>query len=215
MQFKAVLFDWRGTLAYTPPEQEWVRLALARLDRDEADAAAVWAQIAAAPNVQLLDAPGIDADAHRHRTDYHAVFAAAGIDHELATTLYELESDAALNPFATDAAEVLEAVHSRGALVAVVSDIHFDIRPAFVGAGTADCVDRFVLSFEQGTQKPAAAMFNAALELLGVEAADVLMVGDRSGHDGAAVDVGIVTLLLPPLASPEDRRLHRVLALLG
>jgi len=39
------------------------------------------------------------------------------------------------------------------------------------------------------------------------------MVGDRGGWDGAATDVGITTLLLPPLRSPDERRLHRVLDL--
>ena len=39
------------------------------------------------------------------------------------------------------------------------------------------------------------------------------MVGDRSRPDGAAVELGIATLLLPPLASPAERRLHHVVRL--
>jgi hypothetical protein len=34
------------------------------------------------------------------------------------------------------------------------------------------------------------------------------MVGDRAAYDGGAVAVGIATLILPPLQSPSDRRLH-------
>jgi hypothetical protein len=45
--------------------------------------------------------------------------------------------------------------------------------------------------------------------------ADVLMAGDRAGPDGGAVEIGMVTLLLPPLSSPHERRLHRVTALRG
>lgn len=41
------------------------------------------------------------------------------------------------------------------------------------------------------------------------------MVGDRATHDGAAVDNGIPTLLLPTLLDPTDERLHLVLALCG
>jgi len=41
------------------------------------------------------------------------------------------------------------------------------------------------------------------------------MVGDRSHPDGAAVEQGITTLLLPPLSNPSQRRLHHVLALTG
>jgi hypothetical protein len=40
-------------------------------------------------------------------------------------------------------------------------------------------------------------------------------LGDRAAFDGAAVAVGMVTLLLPPLRSVTDCRLHFVTALLG
>jgi hypothetical protein len=36
------------------------------------------------------------------------------------------------------------------------------------------------------------------------------MVGDRASHDGAAVSLGIVTLLLPPLTYIHQARLHLV-----
>jgi FMN phosphatase YigB (HAD superfamily) len=213
--FKAVLFDWRGTLAFTPSEREWVRLALARLRRDEAAAGQVWAAIAGAANVGLLEADDADADAAVHRSNYFAVFRAAGLDEALATTLYDLEGDLSLNPFAADVAETLQAVRARGLKVAVISDIHFDLRPAFAAAGLADHIDAYVLSYEEGAQKPATAMFTAALERLEVRPGEALMVGDRSRYDGAAVELGILTLLLPPLRSPGDRRLHHVTALLG
>jgi HAD superfamily hydrolase (TIGR01509 family) len=213
--FKAVLFDWRGTLAFTPSEQEWVALALARLGRDRSDAGPIRARIAGAANVGLLDADDVDTDADLHRSSYFAVFRAARLDEALATTLYELEGDASLNPFAADVAETLRAVRARGLKVAVISDIHFDLRPAFAAAGLADHIDAYVLSYEEGAQKPAPAMFTAALERLEVQPCDALMVGDRSRYDGAAVELGIVTLLLPPLRSPDDRRLHHVTALLG
>lgn len=69
------------------------------------------------------------------------------------------------------------------------------------------------LSFEVGSQKPEAPIFRHALDRLGLEAADVAMVGDRSRPDGGAVELGMVTLLLPPLRSPEDERLHAVIKL--
>ena len=97
----------------------------------------------------------------------------------------------------------------------MVSDIHVDIRPAFAAAGLGGAVDVFTLSFEQGVQEPDPRMFVRTLEALGVEPDDALMVGDRSRPDGAAVECGLTTLLLPPLAAPSDRRLHRVLALCG
>ena len=46
----------------------------------------------------------------------------------------------------------------------MLSDVHFDIRPAFIAAGMDGLVDTFVLSFEQGVQKPDPAIFVAALD---------------------------------------------------
>ncbi|MFC5382085.1 hypothetical protein [Aquipuribacter nitratireducens] len=39
------------------------------------------------------------------------------------------------------------------------------------------------------------------------------MVGDRGTHDGAAADLGITTLVLPPLRAPEEHRLQGVVDL--
>ena len=40
------------------------------------------------------------------------------------------------------------------------------------------------------------------------------MVGDRGAWDGAAAEVGITTLVLPPLRSVEDLRLQQVMDLI-
>ncbi len=143
-----------------------------------------------------------------------AVFAEAGLDPTLAHALYDVESDASYNPFADDAARVLSSIRTRGLRTAIISDIHFDLRPAFTRAGLDGLVDLFVLSFEHAVQKPEHAMFEIALDGLGLTAPQVLMVGDRPTYDGAAVELGIVTLLLPPLTSVKQRRLHLVEALL-
>jgi FMN phosphatase YigB (HAD superfamily) len=144
-----------------------------------------------------------------------AVFADAGLDDRLAQALYAIESDPRLNPFAEDVADTLPDRHHRGVRLAIVSDIHFDLRPAFDSAGLAEFIDVFTLSFEQGVQKPNPAMFLRTLDDLGVTSNEALMVGDRSRPDGAAVELGITTLLLPPLPQVSDRRLDKVLALCG
>lgn len=139
-----------------------------------------------------------------HGDTYFGVFADAGIDEELAAALYAVESDPAHNPFAVDAAPVLEAIARHGVRIAVLSDIHFDLRPAFASVGLADAVDAYVLSFEHGVQKPDPAIFELALGYLGTEPQQTLMVGDRSGPDGGAVEVGMPTLLLPPLTNADQ-----------
>ena len=215
--FEAVLFDWRGTLVVTLPEVEWMRRGLERAGRDASpeQARRVLARIEQAPQLSRLWADGVDSDPVMHRQAYFGVFQDAGLDPDLAAALYEVESDPTHNPFAQDAGAVLRAIKAERVRVAVVSDIHFDIRPAFRRAGLEDLVDVFVLSFEHGVQKPQAEIFQLALKRLGVAPHRALMVGDRAGFDGAAVQLGLVTLLLPPLTGVDDRRLHHVQSLLG
>ncbi|HEX5994353.1 MAG TPA: HAD family hydrolase [Jiangellales bacterium] len=216
--FRAVVFDWRGTLVTTLSPEEWVRTALRRLgrnDRPMAVAGVVSAIVEAAGHPDRLDVPGIDCDAAFHRETFHRVFADAGLDRQLADALYAVESDAVHNPFAVDAVPVLRAVAEHGLRIAVVSDIHFDVRPAFAAAGIADVITTYVLSYEHGVQKPDPAIFRRALDSLGTAPEQTLMVGDRYGYDGGGVDVGMATLLLPPLLDVRHERLDRVARLLG
>jgi len=160
-----------------------------------------------------LNTAGIDTDVSLHRRIYLEVLNDLGIDKELASHMYASESDWRQNPFAHDAARVIRTLHSSGVLVGVVSDIHFDIRPAFKSLGVSDAVHAYSLSFEIGAQKPDRAIFNHALTALDVAASETVMVGDRSVPDGGAVECGITALLLPPLTSPDDQRLDAVLQL--
>ena len=86
----------------------------------------------------------------------------------------------------------------------MVSNIAFDVRPAFAAIGADDDVDEFVLSFEVGAVKPSPGIFETALTRLGVAAADALMIGDSEEADGGAVNVGCRFALVDPL--PTDRR---------
>jgi HAD superfamily hydrolase (TIGR01509 family) len=210
MTLRAVLFDWRGTLVTTLDEEAWATEALRLLGRDDdpvqlADCLATIAD--------RLDAPGVDTDAARHRHTYVEALTDLGIDEDLVEALYAVESDVTLNLFADDAESTLRELCAAGLRLAVVSDIHVDIRPAFAAAGLDGVVDVFTLSFEHGIQKPDPRMFTRTLRAVGVEPQHALVVGDRAERDGAAVECGLATLLLPPLPAPTDHRLHRVLAL--
>ena len=218
MTFRAVIFDWRGTLVSSLSERQWVQEALLLLGRgaDPRTVDDVLAAIVAADGPQhRLDAPGMDTDAALHRRTFFDVLADTGLDLQLAEALYAVESDPVHNPFAEDAVVTLRALHDAGLRLAVLSDIHFDLRPAFDAAGLAGLIDVFVLSFEHGAQKPDPSLFQHALTALGAQAHETLMVGDRSRPDGPAVEQGITTLLLPPLEHAGQRRLHHVLALVG
>jgi HAD superfamily hydrolase (TIGR01509 family) len=205
-RLRAVIFDWRGTLVLAPTFRGWVAEALRRIGRDVGQTAEVIGRL----DVRRLDVPGMDTDADVHRETCHAAFRAAGFDQELADSLYAVECDPAFNPFAVDAAPTLRKLHEDGVRIGVLSDIHFDLRPAFDGLP----VDSFVLSFEHGLAKPDPAIFRLALDELGAAPEETLMVGDRSTHDGAGVEAGMPTLLVPPLRNVDDARLHLVTALL-
>lgn len=160
-------------------------------------------------------APGVDSDPVRHARTYRDVLTGAGLDEDLVAALYAVESDVARNPFALDVESTLAALQDAGVGVAVVSDIHVDLRPVFVAAGLDPVVSVYSLSFELGVQKPDPVVFTRTLDALGVPAQQALMVGDRSRPDGGVVEVGITTLLLPPLRTVHERRLHTVLQLCG
>jgi HAD superfamily hydrolase (TIGR01509 family) len=218
--FRAVLFDWRGTLVEDPPDEWWVGRALTRAGRapEEAVVSGLCAALRTASELPEIAAGELtcDCSADLHREWSLSYFAAAGLDDELAAALYQLDLEAASHPFYSDAPRVLRALRDRGASVALVSDIHVDLRPEFNAAGLADCIDTFVLSFEHGIQKPDRRMFDLALDALDVDPGEALMVGDRASHDGGAIGAGITTWLVPPgLPMGQARGLDRILAVLG
>jgi FMN phosphatase YigB (HAD superfamily) len=218
--FRGVLLDWRGTLVVAPTYRWLVETALERIGRraGDADVERVLGALRGADRGQVGSSQ-IDADAVEHRAAYARWFRAAGLDHRLSEALYAVESDASLNMFAHDVGPLLVSLTAAGVRVGVVSDIHVDLRPVFAarrlpdGRSWAELVHTWALSFELGVAKPDPAVFRSALARIDLPASDVLMVGDRGAWDGAAVDVGMTTLLLPPLADPADERLHRVLDL--
>ena len=67
-------------------------------------------------------------------------------------------------------------------------------RPAFTRCGLSELVDLFVLSYEVGSAKPGAPIFQAACEALGCAPASALMVGDNPGTDGGATALGCAFL---------------------
>jgi HAD superfamily hydrolase (TIGR01509 family) len=131
----------------------------------------------------------------------------------LAECLYNLDFDSDLHLYYEDVGSTLRELKALGTSVAVVNDIHFDLRPEFRRAGLIELVDDFVLSYEYGIQKPNPAIFELALDKLHLKPEEALMVGDRP-RDGGAVLVGIPTLLLPMELGP-NRGLNRVVSVIS
>lgn len=219
-RFRAVLLDWRGTLVVAPTYPWLVSTGLGALGRDTSEAA-VTRVLDRLRNVDRgrVESSVIDTDPELHRSAYLAWFRAAGLDADLAASLYAVECDVASAVFADDVGPTLQVLADAGIRLAVVSDIHVDLRPAFAGHTTpdgrrlVDLVDAWVLSYELGMAKPDHRVFETALARLGATAAEAVMVGDRGPWDGAAAEVGITTLVLPPLRSADHTRLHSVIDL--
>ena len=157
----------------------------------------------------------LDSSPELHRPMSMQLFERAGVDEELAEALYRVEWDQASRPLYPDVPEVLAAVRAMGVKMALVSNIHFDIRASCAEQGIDTFIDAYVLSFEHGFQKPDPRMFQMALDALGVEAGEALMVGDWAPVDGGAVSIGIATLILPRPTELIPRGLDVVLRLLG
>jgi HAD superfamily hydrolase (TIGR01549 family) len=214
---EAVLFDWRGTVFYDEDDSTWVQHSAASIGRN-LDAASVDAIVArlketeTQPHIKAaLDACDHSLDAHR--TAILAWYRAADIDEELAVAIWARDGEAdASSPF-PDTHEVMEELRRRDIRIAVVSNIHYDIRPHFIRHDLDQFVNEYVLSFELGFQKPDPRMYTTALSLLGVEPHHALMVGDRPELDAVAVDAGIMTLVLPSTPVGAKHGLEAVLQL--
>ncbi|SEH48868.1 Haloacid dehalogenase superfamily, subfamily IA, variant 2 with 3rd motif like haloacid dehalogenase/haloacid dehalogenase superfamily, subfamily IA, variant 3 with third motif having DD or ED [Mycolicibacterium rutilum] len=207
----AVLFDFSGTLFRLEEDESWFHGM--HVDDREVDGhvqAELMRRMTAPTGQQVAMGPEAhhawvnrDLAPHLHREAYLHVLRESGLADEHAESLYGLMVDP-LNwtPY-PDTADVLRGLRAHGVKTAVVSNIAFDVRPAFASVGVAECVDEFVLSFEVGAVKPHAAIFTTALTRLGVPAERALMVGDSDEADGGARAVGCAFALVDPTPTTE------------
>ena len=200
----AVLFDFAGTLfddtGVLAPAALAAKAGRRGVVLDEAAADAVIRR-----TLGYADAPeraaakvGSDLSPAAHRDTWTRLIGEAGpYEPELLEALYEclVDNDAWL-PY-PDAVPVLEALGAAGVRVGVLSNIGWDIRPAFARVGALDALDAVVLSCEEGLAKPDPALFARGSERVGAPPARVLYVGDDPVKDGAAVRAGMPVYLLP------------------
>lgn len=221
MTVRAVLFDWGHTLFDTAGSVDFIVDWAARNGPDDAagisigEVQALWDDARRRSRSATEIATGRDKSAAIHRDCWMALWSELearwpGIGEDL----YVFETSAAgWSPY-VDTEEVLRDLADRGIPVVVVSDVPFDLRPIFAHYGLLDLVHTFVLSGEHGTIKPELDLFRIALDAVGVGADEALMVGDNPANDGAAVEVGIRTLLVPHVPSGSPRGLWAVVDLI-
>ncbi|KIF73209.1 hydrolase [Streptomyces sp. 150FB] len=231
MTFKAVLFDFSGTLFRIESAGSWLQAVLDEagisVPPDEVRRRAMGLAVAGAlpggPTPQQVPPELAEAWATRdesaamHRAAYTGLARQVPLPSpELYDALYDRhKTPDAWRPYA-DTAEVLGSLRRGGIGIAVVSNIGWDLRPVFRAYGLDALVDAYVLSYEHGVQKPDVRLFRAACEELGQDPHDVLMVGDDRTADGGAADLGCSVHFVRHL--PVEERpagLRPVLALAG
>ncbi|PEG61098.1 HAD-IA family hydrolase [Mycolicibacterium boenickei] len=207
----AVLFDYSGTLFRLEEQDSW--FAGMAVDEQQVDGhvqtelmrrlTAPTGRSVAMTDEQYRAWANRDLAPHLHREAYLHVLRESGLADHHAESLYNRVIDPASWTAYPDTARVFKNLKAQGIRTAVVSNIAFDVRPAFAAIGAAEHVDAFVLSFEVGAIKPDPAIFTAALDRLGVAAPDALMVGDSEEADGGARAVGCQFALVDPLPTAQ------------
>lgn len=209
---RAVLFDFSGTLFRLEEDESWFS--------DLADADGTLFDLAAQAEVmRRMTAPvgqvvqlgpefqdaweNRDLDPALHRKVYLEVLRSSGVLDGQAEGLYERLIDTDFWTPYPDAADVLRRVHEAGIKIGVISNIAFDIRPAFERIGVTRYVDEFLLSYLEGVIKPDSKIFLRACERLDVAPGEALMVGDSEEADGGAAAVGCQVAIVDPVSTTE------------
>jgi len=225
---KAVMFDFSQTLFRSESVGEWLDAGLRRLGLalGEPERSALEARLTetgampGGPEPQRMPQDLVgpwgrrDLIAADHRAAYEGLAVAAQLpDPRLARVLYDRHMEPEAWLAFPDTVPTLRELRRRGVPVAVVSNIGWDLRPVFARFGADDLVDVFVLSYEHEVQKPDPALFQVALDALGVAGEQAVMVGDNPRADGGAKALGCEFLHVPPV--PVDERPDALAAVLG
>jgi putative hydrolase of the HAD superfamily len=213
----AVLFDWGDTLFHFAWDESLVEAGweagLATLDREglpgHEDTAARFRE----RSLPLLWIPG-SLDEIEYPAMVRELLEGFGIelsDDDLSRFL-EAEHSAwePARQLGDSTHALLDSLRERGLKTGLVSNA-FDpgwlLRNDLERMGLADRLDAAVFSSEVGKRKPHPAIFEAALEQLGVEPERALFVGDRRFEDvRGAKEAGMTTVLAYWFRADEDER---------
>jgi putative hydrolase of the HAD superfamily len=115
---------------------------------------------------------------------------------ELVQTLVDLDRELLLRSarLYDDALPFLRALRSRGIKIAIVSNCSEHTRDLLENNGVAALADTLVLSYEVGSEKPAAEIFSYALDQLGATAPGALFVDDQPSYCAGAAAMGITAV---------------------
>ncbi|MEB3369368.1 HAD family hydrolase [Saccharopolyspora mangrovi] len=215
MTLRAVIFDFSGTLFRLEENPSWYAdLTDSGGSPFDLSAQAEIMRRMTAPTGQIVELGDEyleawekrDLDPALHRKVYVEVLRSSGVPDPQADGLYaRLIDPDQWTPY-PDTAEVLRRLSEQGVKVGVISNIAFDIRPAFDRLDISKHVDEFLLSYLEEVIKPDPKIFLRACERLGVAPEEALMVGDSEEADGGAAAVGCQVAIVDPAPTSERPR---------
>ena len=183
---RAVLFDVGGTLV-EEPEVDFAHRLVTALGIDAARVADVSDLVLRTPFTS----------AHVLAERLQAELGTVGDVGLAVRELWDAERDDLIE--LSDAVTCVAAVSTGGAKVGIVANLASPAAEGFriTCPAIVPWIDAWTLSCEQGSAKPSATIFQAALDALGVKPADALMVGDSLEHDaGPALALGMSAIWL-------------------
>jgi putative hydrolase of the HAD superfamily len=192
----AVLLDSFGTLVSMEPPGP--RLAASLGVSEEGAAAAFRAEISyyLEHHVEGRDAASLDDLRDRCARVLREALGEEAAAVSLADARAAMLDAIRFHPY-RDAAPALRALRERGLKLVVASNWDCSLPGVLEQAGLAPLVDGVVASAEVGADKPAPAVFSAALAAAGCDAADAVHVGDSPSKDVAgALAAGIMPILI-------------------
>ena len=223
---RAVFFDFYGTLAGWEPVAGDIQRQSAAAEGLEIDAAAIERAYPTAnamfdrENAIMRLASRTPEQREAFLAEYEqTLLAIAGYDvsikmaHAIWLRVRSAPKELGLYP---DARSTLKAIREQGLSIGVISNMGTDLPNYLENMGISPFVDASVSSGEVGVAKPHPAVFQAALNKVGVSAANALHVGDGYESDvlGAA-SAGLSALYLqrdPAAGVPGTHPIVRALA---
>jgi putative hydrolase of the HAD superfamily len=214
---RAVLFDWGDTLFHFAYDEELLEAGweagLATLERDGLPAHAETAAVFRERYMPLLFVPGAVEEVE-YPGLVRELLAGFGVELDDAELDRFLAAEhAAWEPARLLGAQthaLLDSLRERGLATGLVSNafdpgwlLHRDL----ADMGLAERLDAAVFSSEVGKRKPHPAVFEVALERLGVEPEEAAFVGDRRYEDvRGAKELGMTTIQAFWFRADDDER---------
>jgi putative hydrolase of the HAD superfamily len=203
---RAVLFDAGNTLLFL----DYARLAPAVAEATQTPLTAEGLEAQAGPAARVLERGGTS-DRERATAYLEALFTLAGVPPErlgaVRDVLYRLHEERHLWSGQQDGTRGgLERLLRAGWRLGVVSNSDGRAEEALVASGLRDCFEVVIDSQLVGFEKPDPRIFAAALDQMGLEAAETLYVGDIYEVDVVgARRAGMPVVMLDPRGSVEGR----------